>query len=303
VVKEVNWLGDLVISLPALRAVRDRYPKSYLAVVVRQNLAGFFDGVDWIDEIIRYDAPRGLSRISADWRLAREIRSRGFDLAILFPNSFSSALLAAVAQVPRRVGFATNGRGLLLTKRAYPTDTAMHGHQAEYWLELVRTTVGTDGKARLLALAPAEVHRARMEAAIASRRSYSGAPLIALAPAAAYGPAKEWPAARFVSLIELLAERHGAECVLVGAPNEVDRCTRIAAASGRNAFSMAGETTVGELIALLSLCDGFAGNDSGAMHLSSALGIPTVGLFGSTNPVRSLQVSYGDHPGRSGYRA
>jgi heptosyltransferase-2 len=114
-----------------------------------------------------------------------------------------------------------------------------------------------------------------------------GAPLIAIAPAAAYGPAKEWPLVRYAALIDLLTERVGAECVLVGAPAERDLCAKVAATTQSDTLIAAGETDIGDLIALLSLCDGFAGNDSGAMHLASALAIPTVGIFGSTNPDRT----------------
>ena len=108
---------------------------------------------------------------------------------------------------------------------------------------------------------------------LAARRRRSG-PLIALAVAAAYGPAKEWPVARYAALIDRLAERHGAECVLVGAPGERAALRAVAAASRAGALVAAGETSIGQALALLSLCDGFAGNDSGSMHVAAALGIP-----------------------------
>ncbi len=122
---------------------------------------------------------------------------------------------------------------------------------------------------------------------LAPRRRRADAPLIAIAPAAAYGPAKEWPAEKFAALIDHFAENSGAESVLVGAPAERARCDRVAAAARGGAIVAAGETGIGELVALLSLCSGFAGNDSGAMHLAAALGIPTAGIFGSTNPLRT----------------
>src|SRR5690242_11936111 len=112
-VKEVNWLGDLAMSLPALKAVRRRFPDSHLAVLIRTELAGFFDGCDWIDEVIGYRRGRGLRSIASLGRVVGELRARCFDLAILFPNSFSSALWVALAGVRRRAGYATDGRGLL----------------------------------------------------------------------------------------------------------------------------------------------------------------------------------------------
>jgi heptosyltransferase-2 len=148
-------------------------------------------------------------------------------------------------------------------------------------------TLGIDGSAPDVAIEVADARRVRMNGWLASRRRENGGPLIALAPAASYGPAKEWPADRYDSLIDRLHDTAGARCVLVGTPAERARCTEIANASRAGAIVAAGETDVGDLVALLSLSQGFAGNDSGAMHLAGALGIPTVGIFGSTNPDRT----------------
>lgn len=286
-VKEVNWLGDLVMSLPALKAVRRRFPNSHLAVLIRTELAGFFDGCEWVDEVIGYRRGGGMGRISALGRIVGEIRSRRFDLAVLFPNSFSSALWMALAGVRRRAGYATDARGLLLTEKATPDAAAAEGHQVNYWLGMVKKTVGAQGDPADCALAAAPANRERMAAMLAARRGNSAARLIAIAPAAAYGPAKEWPAEHYATLIDLLAAQGNAQCVLVGASAERERCERIAALSRSGAIVATGETQIGDLIALLSLCDGFVGNDSGPMHLAGALGIATVAIFGSTNPGRT----------------
>ncbi len=111
--------------------------------------------------------------------------------------------------------------------------------------------------------------------------------LIAIAPAAAYGPAKEWPAVKFAAVIDALADRMNAECILVGAPSERAKCEEVAALASHGAIISAGETNIGELMALLSISSAFVGNDSGCMHLASALGIPSVAIFGSTNPLRT----------------
>jgi heptosyltransferase-2 len=129
--------------------------------------------------------------------------------------------------------------------------------------------------------------RDKMRIWLANRRMRPECPLIALAPVAAYGPAKEWPVERYAALADLLAERHGAECVLVGGIDDRPQCERIATQCKSGALVAAAETSVGELIGLLSLCHGFAGNDSGCMHLAGALGVPTVAIFGSTNPKRT----------------
>jgi heptosyltransferase-2 len=288
-VKEVNWLGDLVISLPALRAIRAGFPLAKLAVMVKRELAGFFDGMAWVDEVIPYTIRRGWPSVRDRLHAIGKIRAGKFDLAVLFPNSFESALWATLAGVPRRAGFIADGRGPMLTYGARPDAAAMNGHQSAWWLEMVRATLGiaTPPEPEVPRLEVARAHEEKMRAWLAERRVTRAAPLIALAPAAAYGPAKEWPAVRFTGLIEMLHERFGAECVMVGAPGERELCEKIAISSRPGAIVAAGETGIGELIALLSLCDGFAGNDSGAMHLSAALGIPAIGIFGSTNPDRT----------------
>jgi heptosyltransferase-2 len=159
-------------------------------------------------------------------------------------------------------------------------------HQANDYLALVRETLGIDGSVADVRLIAAPARTAKLRAWLARHRRADG-PLIALAPAAAYGPAKEWPAERYAALIDEMRELGGAECVLVGSATERARCAEIVAASRSGGVLAAGETDVGDLVALLSLCAGFAGNDSGAMHVAGALGIPTVGIFGSTRPQRT----------------
>jgi len=191
-----------------------------------------------------------------------------------------------LARVPQRVGFATDARGVMLSDKVPYTPALFSGHQSGDYLYLLRATLGIIGDPEDYVLDVDDRHRETARAWLAARRRRDG-PLIALAPAAAFGPAKEWPANRYAALIDRLDERYASECVLVGAPGERERCERVAAASRHGALIAAGELTVGEALALLSLCAGFAGNDSGAMHLAGALGIPTVGLYGSTRPHRT----------------
>lgn len=285
-VKEVNWLGDLVMTVPALRALRRAFPHARLAVLVRQELASFFDGTRWIDEVIGYRVRRSLAGLADRRRVVAGIRRDRFDLAILFPRSFEAALWARLAGVPWRVGYVADRRGPLLTHRAVRDDAVLRQHQVHDYLHLLRATLGIVGDPAASAVDVEPRHRASMDAWLAAHRRRRG-PLLALAPAAAYGPAKEWPAARWTALADRLGERHGAECVLIGAPSERARCAEIAAATRQGALVAAGETSVGQMMALLARCDGFAGNDSGAAHVAGALGLPTVALFGSTDPQRT----------------
>ena len=287
-VKEVNWLGDLVMSLSALRSVREAFPKAHLSVLIKEDLSAFFEGLAWIDEVLPYTPASGWRSMSRSFLIARELRAHRFDLAIVFPNSFESALWAALANIPRRAGYATGGRSLLLTHRSSPAPEAMKGHQSRYWLGMVRDTLGVPASSKAGNLLTASnAHVDLMRTWLTSQRRRPEAALIAVAPAAAYGPAKEWPPERYVELIDRIHGRHGAECVIIGAPNEQAKCERIAASTRAGAVVAAGQIGIAETIAILALSSGFAGNDSGAMHLAAALEIPTVGIFGSTNPMRT----------------
>jgi heptosyltransferase-2 len=161
-VKEVNWLGDLVMSLPALRAIRRTWPRAHLAVLVKNELASFFDGAQWIDEVIPYSVGRGLSGFFDRRRIVGDIRSRRFDLGVLFPNSFESALWIAMAGIRRRAGFVADARGAMLTLKASPPPAAMTGHQVNYWLAMVRATGVGDGRADDFTLDVHEPSRERM---------------------------------------------------------------------------------------------------------------------------------------------
>src|SRR5215831_3767930 len=243
VVKEVNWLGDLVMSLPALRAISRSFPDARISVLIKSELASFFDGVTWIEEVIPYAVHRGIRGIGDRCSLVNTIRSRGFDLAVLFPNSFEPALWVRMARIPRRVGYIRDARGPMLTHKTKPPAHAMNGHQVHYWLAMVRSTIGVSGNVEDGALTADPNHLQEMGAWLDAHRKNKGARLIAIAPTAAFGPAKEWPAPHFVRLIDELAEHHDAECVLVGAPDDRPRCESIAAASSHGAMIAAGETS------------------------------------------------------------
>lgn len=287
-VKEVNWLGDIVMSLPALRAIRSAYPQAHLSVLIKRELASFFDGATWINEVIPYRLRKGLLHGLADRRqIVSELKKRKFDLAVLLPNSFDSAVWPALARIPYRAGFARDARGLLLSHKTRPTPQILEVHQVHYYLQMLRETIGVEGSPEAFTPDVSNSATEKMQEFLSAKRRQPKSRLIALAVAAAFGPAKEWPVERFARLIDLLAEKHGAECVLVGAPNERRKSEEVAAASKAGAIVAAGETTVGEALALLSIVHGFAGNDSGSMHVSGALGKPTVGIYGSTRADRT----------------
>jgi heptosyltransferase-2 len=282
-VKATNWLGDVVMGIPALRALRAAAPDAHLAVLIRSELASLLAGMRWIDEVVAYRHPVGTGRLPG---IVRTIRAARFDWAIVFPNRPEPALWMFLARIPNRVGYALHRRGPLLTHKAWPSDAVRGGHQVHWYLDLLRQTMGVESQPESGGFEVDPVAAEKMRSWLAAARRRPAVPLVALAPAATYGPAKEWPADRYAELVDGL-DTEGWECVIIGAPGERARCDDVRARSRAGGILAAGETSVAELAALLSLCQGFVGNDSGPMHLAAAVGLPTLGLFGSTAPWRT----------------
>ena len=276
-----NWLGDVVMCLPALKAWRDANPHSRIAVLSKAGLASLWELCPFIDDIISLQPGN-----SGTFAAAREIRSRGFDASISVPNSFRSALVPFLARIPLRRGCAMHARSLMLTDRV-PRKAMASGHQACANFTLFgfeRPPSPAAIKTPLLS-----VPREEIGAAHVSAGAKNGAPLFAIIPGAARGPSKRWPAKHFVALAKILIGKFpDARFAICGAKNEADTCAEVAAGlpPGQTA-NLAGATTLRGLAALLAACDGVCCNDSGGMHLAAAVGAPLAAVFGITDPVRT----------------
>jgi heptosyltransferase-2 len=287
-VRAPNWVGDAVMSLAALRAVRTGFPEAHLAVLARPWVAELYARERAVDELILDTARRGAGDWAGKWRTARELRRREFDCAIFFPNSFESALVVRLAGIPCRIGYRRDGRGLLLTHPIpVPRRGEIPAHEAYYYLELLRRAGILDS---LPVVDVIELDQAG-EARQAGRRRFAALGLdgevVGVSPGAAFGPAKRWLPERFAEAGCAIAGERGAAVALFGSAAERELCEQVAArirAGGRRAANLAGETTLGEFIELAAACTLFLTNDSGAMHVASALGVPTVAVFGPTDP-------------------
>lgn len=278
--RATNWVGDAVISLPALRAVRARFPKAHIAVLARPWVADLYARETFADEVIPHTARRGAGDWAGKWRLARLLSARRFDAAILFQNAFEAALLAWLARIPRRIGYARDGRGFLLTQALpLPAPAALPPHQRFYYLEMLRRAGLLD---RLPPDGPILLEAARQARQAGLRRFAAlgiGRPVIGVSPGAAYGSAKQYLPERFAQAAALVAAEIGAEVAWFGSADDRAVCQRVAGA-GHN---FAGKTTLGEFIELAAACRLYLTNDSGAMHVAGALGVPTVAVFGATD--------------------
>ncbi|MGD0580036.1 MAG: lipopolysaccharide heptosyltransferase II [Bryobacteraceae bacterium] len=292
-VRATNWVGDAVLSLPALGAIRDRFPDAHIAVLARPWVAGLYRHEPFADEIIPYQpAPfrRGslLSACRDRTTLAAALRAHRFDCALLLQNAFDAALIAALAGIPERIGYARDLRSPLLTRPiVVPRPGAIPPHESFYYLELLRRAGWLDRLPGSLTVELRSAPRAR--AAGLARFAAEGidTPLIGVSPGAAFGSAKRWLPERFAASACTLAQRLGATVALHGSASERDLCESVCAMiaqHGIRAVNYAGRTTLEEFIERAAASRLFLTNDSGAMHIASALGVPTVAVSGPTNP-------------------
>jgi len=263
-IRSSNWLGDAVMSVPAVRAIKGGRPDAHVSVAVPEKLAPLWKIVSEVDEIIALPS----KSVFVTARLFRQ--KPPFDVAILFPNSLRSALEVFLADIPRRVGLTGHWRRWLLNQGPRKTFSRGIVHQTYKYLELA-TTVGAKVTPQFPAANPIKSRRAQFK--------------FALCPGAEYGPAKRWP--RFAEVTEKIAARFPVRWILFGTPGDETVGLEIAKKLGGKCVNRIGQTTLGELIDELSACDLLLTNDTGTMHLAALLRVPTISIFGSTEPLRT----------------
>lgn len=266
----VNWIGDVIMCMPALQAWRRAHPSTRLVLLTKSALAPLWAMHRAPDETLVYDNPW-----PAMLTAAREIACRNCVRAVVLPNSFRSALPPFLARVPERVGRRGHGRRLLLT---HALGDAPTGHQALEAYDLLALPRPPEGPEQPRLEVPDVV---RLEAARKAARLPR--PLLGVMPGAARGPAKRWPTIHFARVAARWAVETRGGVLALGGPG--DRALCDAVLSGiEEGLNLAGHTTLVEWAALLEVCDAVVCNDSGGMHLAAALGRPVVAVFGATDP-------------------
>ncbi|MEW6713806.1 MAG: lipopolysaccharide heptosyltransferase II [Nitrospirota bacterium] len=287
-IRGVNWIGDAVITLPAIRAVRRAFPDTKISLLVKPWVAEIFKGSPDVDEIILYDEQ--YKSITGKLKLAGILRQKKFDKAILLQNAFDAALISWLAGIPERIGYNRDSRGLLLTK-AVPLKSDDAGeHQVYYYLNLLKEAgIKPLTSEPYIYLSDEEREHAR---ALLNLSPLTPHPLfvIGINPGATYGSAKRWPAENFAVLIRMIINELDGRVIIFGSPAEVEISDAIVkqlrtqdSELKAHILNITGKTNLRELAALISECDAFITNDSGPMHIAAALHVPTVALFGSTD--------------------
>ena len=285
-----NWVGDIVMALPAVEAVRAEWPAAHLVGMARGGHIELARRIAALDEVVEAPGATGIGLVTSVWPVARRLRAARLDAAVVLAPSFEAALTAWLAGIPRRVGHATDRRRLLLTTTV---PERLDRHRAEGYADLVQALgarAAPQTATRTLTLRDED--RAYAGRFFADTGWPDDARPLFLNPAAAKTP-RAWSADRFQTLAETLVERHTALRVIVHERAPFDAP---AAWAHHPAFALARETSLTELAALIERCRLYVGNDSGPMHLASALRVPTVTLYGPSIPGRTGPRSQPDVP-------
>jgi lipopolysaccharide heptosyltransferase II len=281
-VRAVNWVGDAVMTTPAIGAIRENFPQAEITLLANPLVSQLFSPHPWIDRVITFDRNGAHKGIAGRFRLAAQLRKQAFDEAIILPNSFDSALIPWLAGIPIRLGKSSDGRGLLLTGRYQPDARTPICHEVEYYLGLVNH-FGITGQAAVpyLSITPAE--KGEAAALLAEHGIQADDFVLGINPGAAFGSAKRWYPDRFADVAQQLSRLKKAKIVIFGGPGETGIAAEIEMQLGGVCLNLAGTTSVRGLMALIRNCNLFVTNDSGPMHIAAAFGVPLVAIFGSSD--------------------
>ncbi len=302
-IRGVNWIGDALLTIPTIRAIRRAYPDAHISLLIKPWVAEIFKENPYINEIILYDDR--FKGFTGKLKLAKMLRLRRFDRAILLQNAFDAAFISWLSGIPERIGYKRDWRGPLLTKAAPVKKNILKRHQVYYYLNLLRESLSIlpENTEPFLYLNEEEIQEARTLLNSSLLTPHSSL-IVGINPGATYGSAKRWIPERFAELIHRIIDELNGRVVVFGSQSEVDIVDEIVkkvrsqeSGVGRQKakvhtqnskletriLMMAGKTNLRQLAALISECDVFITNDSGPMHMASALFVPIVAIFGSTD--------------------
>ena len=284
-IRATNWVGDAIMALPALRSVRSRFADAEITILARPYVAFIYKDQQVCDNMMFVDDKRDM---------AGEIRAQKFDVAVLLQNAFEAAWFAWRAAIPERIGYARDGRSLLLTKALpVPKPGEIPAHEQYYYLELLRRAGWLDSlpSESFIKLDVPEGNRQSAAEFLRFNGVKPDSLRVAIGAGASYGSAKCWPPDRFAELANRLQAQSGTDIILFGTLAEAPVSSAIAAGMHRAPIDLTGKTAINDLPALLSQCHLFIGNDSGAMHVAAAVGLPVVAVFGPTDPYGTAPVT------------
>lgn len=289
VVRGTNWVGDAVMTIPALRELRRIFPDSKITLHTRSWAKGIFENADFIDEILTFEPLE--SRIKTVFAQSKIYRQRNFDLAVVFPNSFESAFIARLGNVKKRFGYAKDGRSFLLTDVVKIPAWKNQKHEVFYYLNLIAEIENSffDTKTVLeneprFELKVSDERKQKARKILEENNVDLSRKIVAFCPGSTNSRAKRWQAESYAVLNDKLQTEANANVILIGAENELDVSNEVAKKSKIKPLILTGKTNLAEAAAILSVCDLLVSNDTGPAHIAAALGTKTFVIFGPTNP-------------------
>ena len=287
-VRAPNWIGDAVMCEPALRGLRSLFPPAELTILAKPSIAELYTGCSGVDQVLVYDDKGTHVGIAGKWALAGLLRRHHFDLAVLFQNAFEAAFLAWLAGIPRRYGYATDGRVLFLTQPVAVPRPESLVHQVEYYWNMLKP-LGVSGDAPLPTLHVSTDEDRIVDDRLASAGIDSAHLMVGINPGSTYGSAKRWLPERFAEVAQRVVRQLekeagvGVAVAILGGRGEESLGKNIASRLDCRSIVLSGATTIRELMAVVKRCRLLITNDTGPMHIAAAFGVPIVAVFGPTD--------------------
>lgn len=288
IVRGTNWVGDAVLTIPALRELRRIFPDAFITLHTRSWAEGIFRDADFLDEILTFDKTE--SKIADTFSQAKTLKEKQFDLAVLFSNSFETALVTKLAKVPKRFGYAKESRSFLLTDSVKIPEWKKERHEVFYYLNLVAEIEKYFfGKSSVSENKPqinlhiSDERRAEARNILEANGVDFSKKTVALGVGSTNSRAKRWQAESYAKLNDLLQNDLEVNVILVGANDETEVSEEVFAKSQRKPISLTGKTTLAEIVAILSEIDLLVSNDMGLAHIAPAVGTATLVIFGPTD--------------------
>jgi heptosyltransferase-2 len=272
-----NWIGDAVMAQPLLQLLRRQHPERPIDVLAPPSVAPVWRAMKEVSEVLETPFRHGPLQLRERWRYGKVLAKRGYVDSYVLPNTLKYALIPWFAGIPKRVGYKGEMR--------YGLVNQMH-HDTVPPLPMVPFYAALASSSELVPRPAMQVSRNVIEAVCLRLGIATGRPLVVFAPGAEFGPAKRWPAAHFAALAQaILAQHAGAQIALLGSPKDKAACDEIMAITGpASMFNVAGATSLSEAIALIAQASAVVANDSGLLHVASALNRPVIALYGPTDP-------------------
>lgn len=276
----LDRIGDVVLSTPVIKALRDAYPNAHIAMMVRPYARDIVEGNPFLNEVIVYDKDGAHRGIAGNLRFAGELRDKGFDIAIILHPTNRAHIVASLAGIPERVGYGKK-TGFLLTRKIPHTKQFGMKHEIDYALDVLRY-IGIEPKDRALYMPINGDSERKVEKMLGENGVKSSDLLVAVNPGASCA-SKRWGIKNFADVANSLVEKYGARVAIVSGNIDKRFGDELASLIRKGAINLSGKTSIGDIASLLKRCKLFISNDSGPVHIGCAVGTPVIAIFGRSD--------------------